>query len=145
MQQRRDLMAKKFKVLADDIQAELLRRGFVVHRYDAYSSQSVYLKLDYGACGSVRVSDHPGYKHLHYMWNIGTWIDSEQHENHKVKARHFYPVGSVEKMVGDICGLREYRKAHLDYSRRVEMGKYRKEHDRKGFWAHPSTHQCHLS
>lgn len=38
----------------------LLDNGFSVLRYDAYSTNSIYLKLDYGVCYSIRISDHPG-------------------------------------------------------------------------------------
>lgn len=134
-------MAGKFAELADEIQTELVRRGFTVHRYDAFTSQSVYLKLDYGACGSIRISDHRGYRHLSYMWNIGTWIECERHENHKIKPRHFYPADSTATLLEAICALRESRIAADDYERRVEIGKYYKSTARSGFWAHPETRE----
>ena len=42
----------------------------VIHRYDAYSTNSVYLKFDYGVGNSLRISDHKGKKHLAYRFNI---------------------------------------------------------------------------
>lgn len=30
----------------------------LIHRYDAYSTNSVYLKFDYGLGNSLRLSDH---------------------------------------------------------------------------------------
>lgn len=134
-------MTGKLAELADEIQVELVKRGFTVHRYDAFTSKSVYLKLDYGACGSIRISDHRGYKHLHYMWNIGTWIERQRHENHRVKPRHFYPVADAGAMVEAICALRESRIAADDYERRVEIGKHYKSTARSGFWAHPETRE----
>lgn len=134
-------MAKKFEALADAIQEELLGRGFTIHRYDAITSHSVYLKLDYGACGSIRISDHRGYKHLHYMWNIGTWIERERHENHKVRPRHFYPAESAATMIDAVCRLRESRIAANDYERRIEIGERCRDAARSGFWAHPETRE----
>lgn len=32
----------------------------LIHRYDAYSTNSVYLKFDYGLGNSLRLSDHTG-------------------------------------------------------------------------------------
>lgn len=138
------MAGKKFADLADEIQRALLERGFTVHRYDAYSSSSVYLKLDYGACGSIRVGDHKGYRHLHYMWNIGTWIERQRHENHKVKPRHFYPVADAGAMVDAICALRDRRVAAKDYGRRVEIGRRCMRSARSGFWAHPETREVKL-
>lgn len=134
-------MSKKFSELADELQADLIEKGFTVHRYDAFSTDSVYLKLDYGACGSIRISDHKGYKRLHYMWNIGPWIEKERHENHKIRPRHFYPACSMQEMLEAICALRESRKAANDYERRVKIGKHYRDTARTGFWAHPSTHK----
>lgn len=132
-------MAKKFSKVADELQARLIARGFTIHRYDAFSSDSVYLKLDYGACGSIRISDHKGYKHLSYMWNIGTWIIRERHEIHEVRPRHFYPVGSMSAMVEAICDLRDRRQSAGDYERRIDIGKRCKATARTGFWANGAT------
>ena len=52
------------------IQTKLLEKGFIIHRYNAYSTNSIYLKLDYGAMNSIRISDHKGYDHLSYKYNI---------------------------------------------------------------------------
>lgn len=134
-------MAKKFSKVADDLQARLIESGFTIHRYDAFSSDSVYLKLDYGACGSIRISDHRGYRHLHYMWNIGTWIDRERHEIREVRPRHFYPVGSMAEMVEAICDLRSSRQASGDYERLIDMGKRDKATAKAGFWANAATHK----
>lgn len=38
----------------------------LIHRYDAYSTNSVYLKFDYGVANSLRIADHAGKKHLAY-------------------------------------------------------------------------------
>lgn len=42
----------------------------LIHRYDAYSTNSVYLKFDYGVANSLRIADHAGKKHLAYRFNI---------------------------------------------------------------------------
>ena len=55
---------------ADAIVSILKDKGFVIQRYDAYSTDSVYLKLDYGVCNSIRISDHEGKKHLCYRYNM---------------------------------------------------------------------------
>ena len=50
--------------------SRLLDMGFIVHRYDAYSTSSIYLKLDYGLSCGIRISDHPGKKKYSYRFNV---------------------------------------------------------------------------
>lgn len=56
--------------IASYITTKLLEQGFIVHRYDSYTTISIYLKLDYGLMHSIRISDHKGKKHLSYKYNI---------------------------------------------------------------------------
>lgn len=60
--------------VADTLCRRLLSAGFIVHRYDAYSTNSIYLKLDCGVCNSIRISDHTGKGYLKYRYNIGSDI-----------------------------------------------------------------------
>ena len=50
--------------------SRLLDMGFIVHRYDAYSTSSIYLKLDYGLSCGIRIADHPGKKKYSYRFNV---------------------------------------------------------------------------
>lgn len=49
---------------------KLLDKGFIVHRYDSYSTSSIYLKLDYGLSCGIRIADHPGKKKYSYRFNV---------------------------------------------------------------------------
>ena len=62
---------------------ELKKHNIIIHRYDAYSTNSIYLKLDYGACNSIRISDHTGKEHLKYKYNVmpkckNGWVRDKQ-------------------------------------------------------------------
>jgi len=48
----------------------LLDMGFIVHRYYAHSTNSIYLKLDYGIACGIRISDHPCRKKYRYRFNV---------------------------------------------------------------------------
>lgn len=61
---------QRIKQIADSLCELLIKEGFIVQRYDAYSTNSIYLKLDCGLCNSIRISDHEGKKHLSYMYNV---------------------------------------------------------------------------
>ena len=58
------------KQIAKILVTELKKIGFIVHRYDAYSTDSIYLKLDYGVCCGIRISNHSGKKKYHYRFNV---------------------------------------------------------------------------
>ncbi len=49
---------------------KLLDMGFIVHRYYAYSTSSIYLKLDYGIACGIRIADHLGKKKYRYRFNV---------------------------------------------------------------------------
>ena len=55
---------EKIYSIADYIVDSLLTYGFTIQRYNAYKTSSVYLKLDFGVCNSIRISDHDGKEHL---------------------------------------------------------------------------------
>lgn len=127
-----------FKQLADDLARRFVAEGFVVHRYDAYSTESVYLKLDWGACCSIRISDHPGYKHLRYRYNIGSWITAGRHEGGKYP-RHFYQTKNANKMVERILSDRKKRIAEYGedgYRALMEQGWARAANAKTGFFSH---------
>ena len=92
-----------FKALADSLSERFLAEGFTVHRYDAYSTSSVYLKLDCGMCNSIRISDHRGKKHLAYRYNIGPWIKKRWHDNDGRCPRHYYPIDESGRTRGPTC------------------------------------------
>lgn len=62
-------MKQSLNDIADQV-IEKLRGKVIIHRYDSYSSNSIYLKFDYGVANSLRISDHDGKKHLRYRYNI---------------------------------------------------------------------------
>lgn len=51
---------KRGDAAARQISRALIERGFTVHRYDAISTSSIYLKVDWGAGLSIRMAVHDG-------------------------------------------------------------------------------------
>ena len=49
---------------------KLLAMGFIVHRYNAHSTNSIYLKLDFGLACGIRIADHLGKKKYSYRFNV---------------------------------------------------------------------------
>ena len=56
--------------IADSLIHTLSQAGFTIQRYDASTTDSIYLTLDYGVGKSIRFSNHTGMKHLNYRYNI---------------------------------------------------------------------------
>lgn len=128
-----------FKKMADKLASRFLAEGFTVHRYDAYSTDSVYLKLDYGLGNSIRISDHKGYKHLKYRFNIGTWVRQRRDEQDGEYIRSYYPAEDMEALVADVLRNRYKKRRHLGergYNKRVGELRERSRHIRKGFWSY---------
>lgn len=63
----------------------------LIHRYDAYSTTSVYLKFDYGVANSLRIADHTGKKHLAYRFNIILDLAEPKNDLSDRFPRNYYP------------------------------------------------------
>ena len=68
----------------------------LIHRYDAYSTNSVYLKFDYGLGNSLRLSDHTGKAGLNYRFNIITTMKSLGIDTSGEYPRFYYPPDMVD-------------------------------------------------
>ena len=126
--------------LANIVQDLLIDKGFVVQRYDAYKTNSVYLKLDYGVANSIRFSNHVGKQHLRYRYNIGPHIENYT-ETEDTYPRYYYPASQYKQMVHDIVSAKNakiglYGSDHYKYS----MERYYLEgQSKKGFWQQAYT------
>lgn len=56
--------------VANILISKLLDMGFIIHRYNSHSTNSIYLKLDYGLSCGIRIADHPGKKKYSYRFNV---------------------------------------------------------------------------
>ena len=101
-------MKNELKNLADSIANKLAGEGFIVQRYDSHTTDSIYLKLDYGVCNFIRISSHVGKKHLKYRYNIGPHIDESCAVRDKY-VRFYYPADKMEDMIAKIIEDREFK------------------------------------
>ena len=126
---------EEIKSLAEVIQESLLEDGFVVQRYDAYSTDSIYLKLDYGVCNSIRISNHEGKKYLRYRYNIGSHIPKYRMAHDRYE-RYYYPACQVTVLIRKIEEDRKQKiKRYGPQNYKHMMGKNLKEHkNAPGFW-----------
>lgn len=130
------LRGRLLKDFTEELCNKLLEKGFVVYRYDAYSTNSIYLKLDCGVCNSIRISDHEGKGYLKYRYNIGTHIKAIETKQDKYP-RFYFPANECDAMVKKIVADRDEK------VRRYGMGRYQqfmkdnkaKNANEKGFWS----------
>ena len=126
---------KDFKHIALKLQKRLLAEGFIIQRYDAYSTNSIYLKLDYGLCNSIRISDHTGLSHLHYMFNLGKDIKTIYQEKAEF-TRYYYPFNEIDKLVNHILQHRINKRHYYGDTYPAAMEQTRQANQTsRGFWS----------
>lgn len=130
---------KKIKFVANTMIDFFHAQGIKVMRYDAFSTNSVYLKLDYGLLYSIRISDHPGKPHLNYRFNAiyhyrgPRYFDTSWNWN-----REFYSLRpkDLNELCLQIIKLRRHRLNTLGYyGYQEKMADLRRQNvNNKGFW-----------
>lgn len=129
-------MKNELDNLADSIAKRLIAEGFIVQRYNAYTTNSIYLKLDYGVCNSIRISDHPGKKYLKYRYNIGSFVKEYREEKDNYD-RYYYRIDKAENMIKRIIKDRDFKKSRYgERGYRALMQKSKRENaGTSGFWS----------
>lgn len=124
---------KKIRDLAAYV-CDRLDGKVLIHRYDAYSTNSVYLKFDYGVANSLRIADHAGKKHLAYRFNIILNLTEPKNDLSGRFPRNYYPPDMVDQVIEDILAGAEAKRArYRNYEKVMESAKEKAAHER-GFW-----------
>ena len=129
-------MKKSLNDIADAV-IEKLRGKVIIHRYDSFSTNSIYLKFDYGVANSLRISDHDGKRHLKYRFNIlesmGNKSSKETHTRQGFEMV-FYSPAMINACCRDILASKADRvERYRDYDAIVERAKAEATPE-KGFW-----------
>lgn len=129
--QIQDVIDSHCKHIIDELKNEM-----TIHVYHARSSRSVYLKFDYGAACSLRISDHPGKKHLAYRFNL---IENQTKpvyiELQDGLERTFYGPADIDDLIQAIRNERFRRVAqYQDYDAIVRKSKAKARNATNGFW-----------
>ena len=119
--------------IAEEI-IEQLKGKVVIHRYDATSTNSIYLKFDYGVANSLRISDHCGKYHLRYRFNI---LLDQTEPSYSIERNgcemRFFPPNEIDALVAEILKSKEDKIAYYtNYDSVVACA--RKQINGKGFW-----------
>lgn len=137
-----ELMSKQdMKTLLEGIAEQVIKavkaQGVVVQRYDSYSSNSIYLKFDYGVLNSLRISDHQSKKDLAYRYNILYGIKKSHINKHKGFDRFFSPVKETQMMIDKILYDRRVKLLNYGWTNYVTYmeNNINDNKDAQGFWA----------
>lgn len=115
------VLIKTTEELASYIIKKLKKEGITIHYYHSMTSNSIYLKLDYGACNSIRISDHDKNKNeYHYKYELRTdkELSWKRFEDNQYMIR--YPEKQIDNLIDEILkdkenkikikGLQKYKK-----------------------------------
>ena len=112
--------------------------NMIIHYYHSYTSNSIYIKLDYGTANSVRISDHEkadnGYNYK-YELRTDKALSWHRFENNIYKI--MYPATQIEQLANKIVKERNKKKKEKGQSYINEMDKrkrYMKSNKSKKFY-----------
>lgn len=131
------LALKETARVAADLIKLLQREGFTIQRYDSVTTSSIYLKLDYGVCNSVRIGDHKGKKQYKYRYNVD--IGRKQINRHKTPEgwqRWYYPETALRNLLQDVVKERQLlkNKQGEEHYRLLMAQRELEGRGTKGFW-----------
>lgn len=128
----------KLKDIAQYISEKLLQQGFIIHRYDAYSTCSIYLKLDYGVMHSIRISDHKGKAYLSYKYNIESSVKYSKWSKDKNGFWRYYcstKKEDIDNLINIIIADKLQKKTMYKNKYNEIMESYKQQTiTEKGFW-----------
>lgn len=128
----------ELKKIANELAMQLVNKGYIVHRYNSYSTESVYLKVDYGLGKSIRISNHEGKGHLRYTYNIRGDISKSYSECDNGVTRNYIPFSEWESVLGRVDShVKNLKEVYSEGWYNRELKKYErmgKSSLGKGFW-----------
>lgn len=89
---------------ADMLQDALVNEGIILQRYNSTSTNSVYLKADFGLAHSVRISDHGNKDRRLHKYNVIKGTRKIRKTKDRNTERTFYPctTESIKILVDEI-------------------------------------------
>lgn len=91
----------KEKRIANKIREMLYRRGFKVEMKISKNTKSVYLKIDNGACSTIRISDHKNFK-TRSKYNVIKNYEGKRREFKNGGTKMFYNFHMIANLISDV-------------------------------------------
>lgn len=116
---------------------DLDREAFILQYYEAYSTSSCYIKLDYGVSNSIRIADHKGKDKYPYRFNLMINLNKSYENN----GRSYYSIEDYDKMISDIKKFRDEQLNKYGFSYYEYMLNNKKDaKNKKCFWSKAKTY-----
>jgi len=132
-------MNKKYQNIAaikDNVILRLKNAGFHILYYASITTNSHYIKIDYGLCNSLRIADHKGKKKLAYRYNLRVDLRGFHIDNSKKWEQYIYGIDQIDQLIIDIKKRRITKRMYLtpyEYRDKMQHLKNRMGKE-KGFW-----------
>ena len=81
---------------------DLKEKGFQINKYYAKTTKSIYLKLDYGVCCGIRISDYNGKQKYRYKFNLIKQYKGPKEKIDRGYVRLFYDYNNTEELIEDV-------------------------------------------
>ena len=118
------LRKRKERNLANKIKSMLLKRGFIIDMDISKKTGSIYLKIDNGACGTIRISNHRNDK-AKSKFNMIKNYTGKRSEFLNGQMKMFYNYGMIGRLIADVEIERSNKIIKYGYSN------YKKTRDRE--------------
>ena len=120
------------KELMNRLLKDLDKEGFILQYYEAYSTSSCYIKLDYGECNSIRIADHKGKNKYPYRFNLMVGLK----KSYEKDGRKFYSPDDYDKLISDIKLFKEKQLEKYGFRYYEYMLENKNDNSsKKGFWS----------
>lgn len=127
-------MKTQLETTAERIISVLKENNVTIQRYDSVTTESIYLKLDYGVAFSIRISNHKGKKHLKYRYNV--FLEGKTQYD-PIAHRYYYSKDDVNMMLSNILTERHQKISKYgvtNYKEFMLNNKQAHSSDKRGFW-----------
>ena len=96
-------MNKKREIqVSNELIKKLKEKGYLIHKYYAKTTKSIYLKVDYGVCCGIRISDHKGKKKYKYKFNLIKKYNGPKEVLDGGYKRYFYDYKNTNELITDV-------------------------------------------
>lgn len=119
-----------------ELVTKLHNKGLTLHYYKALTTNSCYIKVDFGVCNSIRIADHRGKEKYKYKFNLMLNLK----KSYVNDGRAYYCLGDLDKMVDDIVSLKKDKQEKYGFKYFEFMLKNKKElYETESSWLNAET------
>ena len=97
------------KEIASILVDKLKKLGFIVHRYNSVTTNSIYLKLDFGVCCGIHIAENKEKKKYHYRFNVIKDFKGDKIVNFNNLVSYFFTFEEIPQLLQKVQEERELK------------------------------------